>query len=343
MTSTSSDFSDYVSRSTRAIGHVRDGERWVARDIRQPDAQSPAGGVSSSVIDMARWMRMVLALGSFDGKTVVDPSVMSYYQTEADPHPAANGHTWLRGKVLGGSSSVNGMIDLRGHSDDYDAWERDWGCHGWNFRTLVPYFRKAEGSQRFVNEFHGADGPLGVSMPIAPLPVADAFIKAAQQYGIPYNPDFNGAKQEGAGFYQLTQRDGRRSSAASAFLKPAMGRKNLEVRMGVQVSRVVVEKGRAIGVEILSGNNREILRAEREVIVTSGAIGSPKLLLPQRDAGSIGDAVSAEQARLGGGALGEEARLADTAALDRLTKARSYLWRVTFNRGGETFNTAFGG
>jgi choline dehydrogenase-like flavoprotein len=116
-------------------------------------------------------------------------------------------------------------------------------------------------------------------MPVAALPVADAFIKAAQQYGIPYNPDFNGAKQEGAGFYQLTQRDGRRSSASSAYLGPAAGRKNLTIRMGVQVARIVVEKSRAVGVEIASVDGRETLRAEQEVILTSGAIGSPKLML----------------------------------------------------------------
>lgn len=197
------------------------------------------------------------------------------------PQKHMNGRVlwYTQAKVLGGGSAINAQIYTRGNADDYDAWERDWGCHGWNFRTLIPYFRRAEGNQRFVNEFHGADGPLGVSMPIAALPVADAFIKAAQQYGIPYNPDFNGAKQEGAGFYQLTQRDGRRSSAATAYLKPAAGRKNLEVRMGVQVARIVVEKGRAVGVEIVTASGRETLRAEREVIVTSGAIGSPKLLL----------------------------------------------------------------
>jgi choline dehydrogenase-like flavoprotein len=197
------------------------------------------------------------------------------------PQKHMNGRVlwYTQAKVIGGGSSINAQIYTRGNADDYDAWERDHDCHGWNHRTLLPYFRRAEGNQRFANEFHGSDGPLGVSMPIAALPVADAFIKAAQQYGIPYNPDFNGAKQEGTGFYQLTQRDGRRSSAASAYLGPAAGRKNLEVRMGVQVIRIVLEGSRAVGVEIMTAGGRETLRAEREVIVTSGAIGSPKLLL----------------------------------------------------------------
>ncbi|MEI7601341.1 MAG: GMC family oxidoreductase N-terminal domain-containing protein [Aestuariivirga sp.] len=186
---------------------------------------------------------------------------------------------YTQAKILGGGSAINAQIYTRGNADDYDAWERDHGCHGWNYRTLLPYFKRAEGNQRFVNEFHGADGPLGVSMPVAALPIADSFIKAAQQYGIPYNPDFNGSRQEGAGFYQLTQRDGRRSSTSSAYLAPAAGRKNLTVRMGVQVARIVVEKSRAVGVEIMSAGGREVLRAEHEVILTSGAIGSPKLML----------------------------------------------------------------
>ncbi len=186
---------------------------------------------------------------------------------------------YTQAKVLGGGSAINAQIYTRGNGADYDAWEKEWGCTGWNFSTCLPYFKRAEGNQRFVDTWHGADGPLGVSMPLAPLPVADAFIKAAQQYGIPYNPDFNGARQEGCGFYQLTQKDGKRCSAATAYLKPAEGRKNLEVRMNVHVARIVLEKTRAVGVEIITPQGREVIRAEREVIITSGAIGSPKLLL----------------------------------------------------------------
>ena len=188
---------------------------------------------------------------------------------------------YTQAKVLGGGSSINAQIYTRGNAMDYDAWEKDHGCHGWSYRTMLPYFRKAEGNQRFVNEYHGSDGPLGVSMPLAPLPIADAFIKAAQQFGIPYNPDFNGAKVEGVGFYQVTQRDAKRSSTSMAYLHPVRTRKNLMVRTGVTASRIIVENGRATGVEIRSSGNgaMEILKAEREVIITSGAIGSPKLLL----------------------------------------------------------------
>ncbi len=186
---------------------------------------------------------------------------------------------YTQAKVLGGGSAINAQIYTRGNAADYDAWESQHGCHGWNFRTVLPYFRRAEGNQRFVNEFHGGDGPLGVSMPLAPLPIADAFIKAAQQYGIPYNPDFNGAQQAGVGFYQLTQRDGKRSSAASAYVRPNAGRNNLEVRTGVFINRIVIENHRAVGVEIRDGSRNIVIRADREVIITSGAIGSPKLLL----------------------------------------------------------------
>ncbi len=156
----------------------------------------------------------------------------------------------------------------RGNAADYDAWEKDWGCHGWNFRTTLPYFKRAEGNQRFVDTWHGADGPLGVSMPLSPLPIADAFIKAAQQYGIPYNPDFNGAKQEGVGFYQVTQKDGKRCSAAHRLSAASDGSVQSGGAHGRTGTRLVIENNRAVGVEIATGGARQIIRAEREVIVT---------------------------------------------------------------------------
>lgn len=186
---------------------------------------------------------------------------------------------FTQARVIGGGSSINAQIYTRGNARDYDSWARDHGCEGWSYRDILPYFRRAEGNERFNDEFHGADGPLGVSMPRATLPVCDAFIRAAQEYGMPYNPDFNGRYQRGVGFYQLTQRDARRCSAAVAFLKPAEARPNLTVMTGTQACRVLVEKGRATGVEILRGERREPVRARREVIVSSGAIGSPRLLM----------------------------------------------------------------
>jgi choline dehydrogenase-like flavoprotein len=187
---------------------------------------------------------------------------------------------YTQGKVLGGGSTINAQIYTRGNALDYDAWAQEDGCEGWSYREVLAYFKRAEDNQRFVNDYHSYGGPLGVSMPISPLPICDAYFRAAQEMGIPYNDDVNGVRQEGVGFYQLTQRSARRSSAASAYLDPARARPNLTIRTGVLTTRVIVEKGRAVGVEIVEkGSAPTIVRANREVLVASGAFGSPKLLL----------------------------------------------------------------
>ncbi|RWB34041.1 GMC family oxidoreductase [Mesorhizobium sp.] len=188
---------------------------------------------------------------------------------------------YTQAKVIGGGSSINAQIYTRGNARDYDAWEKEEGLAGWGYRDVLPYFKRAENNQRYANDYHGDQGPLGVSNPIAPLPICEAYFRAGQEVGIPFNPDFNGVAQEGVGYYQLTQKDARRSSASVAYLRPIRERKNLTVRTGVLVTRIVVEKGRAVGVEIVDrpGGQPTILRAEREVIVSSGAIGSPKLLM----------------------------------------------------------------
>ncbi len=187
---------------------------------------------------------------------------------------------YTQAKVIGGGSTINAQIYTRGNALDYDGWAQEEGCEGWSYREVLPYFKRAEDNQRFVNDYHAAGGPLGVSMPISPLPICDAYFRAAQEMGIPYNDDVNGARQDGVGFYQLTQRNARRSSAATAYLDPVRARPNLTIRAGVLTTRIVVEKGAAVGVEIVGrGDGPTILRADREVLVTSGAIGSPKLLL----------------------------------------------------------------
>jgi choline dehydrogenase-like flavoprotein len=186
---------------------------------------------------------------------------------------------YTQARVIGGGSSINAQIYTRGNALDYDAWATEAGCDGWSYRDLLPYFRRAEGNERMGGDYHGTDGPLGVSMPRATLPVCDAFLRAAQEYGMPYNPDFNGARQAGAGFYQLTQRDVRRSSVATAYLKPAETRRNLTVLTGAQALRILTEGHRAIGVEVATGSTLARHHAAREVIVTSGAIGSPRLLM----------------------------------------------------------------
>ncbi|MGK8639002.1 GMC family oxidoreductase [Brucella anthropi] len=183
---------------------------------------------------------------------------------------------YTQAKVIGGGSSINAQIYTRGNVADYDLWAGEDGCTGWDYRHVLPYFKRAEDNQRFNDDFHSYGGPLGVSMPSAPLPICDAYIRAGQELGIPYNPDFNGREQAGVGFYQLTQRNRRRSSASLAYLSTIKDRKNLTVRMNAPVRNIELEKTRVTGVTLMSG---EVLRAGREVIVSSGAIGSPKLLL----------------------------------------------------------------
>ena len=212
---------------------------------------------------------------------------------------------YTQAKVIGGGSTINAQIYTRGNALDYDGWAHEDGCEGWSYAEVLSYFKRAEDNQRFVNAYHAYGGPLGVSMPISPLPICDAYFRAAQEMGIPYNDDVNGARQEGVGFYQLTQRGARRSSVASAYLAPVRGRANLTVRLDVMATRIVVERGRAVGVEIIEKGERKILRAEREVVVTSGTIGSPKLLMqsgigPADHLKSVGVPVIHDLAGVGG-------------------------------------------
>lgn len=223
------------------------------------------------------------------------------------PQKHMNGRVlrYTQAKVIGGGSSINAQLYTRGNAADYDLWAAEDGCEGWDYRSILPYFKRAEDNQRFADDYHGYGGPLGVSMPVAALPICDAYIKAGQELGIPYNHDFNGRQQAGVGFYQLTQRNRRRSSASMAYLAPIKGRKNLTVRMGARVARIVLEGRRAIGVEIATDRGAEIIRADREVLVTSGAIGSPKLLLqsgigPADHLKSVGVKVLHDLAGVGG-------------------------------------------
>ena len=187
---------------------------------------------------------------------------------------------YTQAKVLGGGSSINAQIFTRGNPKDYDEWSELDGCKGWSFRDILPYFKRSEDNQRFSNAYHGTGGPLGVSAPINPLPINEAFIRAGQEYGLPYNPDFNGATQLGVGHYQITVRNARRSSTAVEYLKPARQRGNLTVITGRSVTRIIVEKGRAVGVELgAAGGATETIRCERDVIVSSGTIGSARLLM----------------------------------------------------------------
>ncbi len=227
--------------------------------------------------DKSRWIHWPAGLFKLlDGS---DRFLFSY-QTSPIKNVGNRELYFPQGKVLGGGSSVNAMVYLRGNALDYDGWASE-GCEGWAYRDVLPYFCKSEANERFSNEYHGVDGPLGVSDHVSPLPINSAFIKACQEAGIPYNSDFNGAYQEGCGHWQVTQRSGRRSSTAAAFLRPAMDRPNLEVKVESQASRIILEKGRATGVEYSQSDvsHQLIVHADQEVILASGAIGSPKLLM----------------------------------------------------------------
>jgi choline dehydrogenase len=186
-----------------------------------------------------------------------------------------------RGKVLGGSSSINWMVYIRGHRADYDEW-RDAGCEGWGYDELLPYFKRSEDNERGASEYHGVGGPLTVSEGRSRNPITEAFLDGCDQAGLSRNEDFNGAEQDGFGRYQLTERDGRRCSTALAYLHPAMSRPNLMVETFMHVHRVLFEGDRAVGVQAARVGQVDGLRellAEREVILCGGAYNSPQLLM----------------------------------------------------------------
>jgi choline dehydrogenase-like flavoprotein len=186
--------------------------------------------------------------------------------------------TMVQASVLGGGSSVNAMIYIRGVPADYAQWEA-LGATGWGYDDVLPYFRKAEDNNRFCNEVHGTGGPLGVSDIDHIHPLTRAWLRACQQAGLPLNPDFNSGNQAGCGLYQITARNNRRSSAAVAYIKPARKRRNLTVGTGARVTRILIEKGRAVGVEYMKKGQIQTVRANREVILSAGAITTPKLLM----------------------------------------------------------------
>ncbi|HEX4832848.1 MAG TPA: GMC family oxidoreductase N-terminal domain-containing protein [Trebonia sp.] len=188
---------------------------------------------------------------------------------------------WPRGRVLGGSSAMNAMIYVRGSRYDFDSWRDDFGCVGWGYRDLLPYFRRSEANSRGESRWHGAEGPLPVTDLAYQSAHAKAFVAAARRRGAPDIDDFNGPVQEGVGFYQVTQREGRRCSVADAYLPPAVraARPNLTIRTGVLVTGVLIEGGRAAGVTVRHQGSDETIRAQAEVILAAGAVGSPQLLM----------------------------------------------------------------
>ena len=226
-----------------------------------------AGGEDRNI-----WIHIPLGYGRLFSNATVN----WLYQTE--PEPELNGRQVIqpRGKVLGGSSSINGLLYVRGQPQDFDHW-RQLGNAGWSFEDVLPYFRKAEDQGRGADELHGRGGPLAVS-DVGPHPVCDAFIAAAEQAGFARNADFNGPIQEGAGYYQVTSRNGRRCSTAVGYLRPARRRHNLAIAPNALTRRILFEGRRAVGVEYRQDGETRVARADGEVILASGAFGSPQLL-----------------------------------------------------------------
>ncbi|KIN74282.1 GMC family oxidoreductase [Sulfitobacter guttiformis] len=212
-------------------------------------------------------------------KTIHNPAVDWCYKTEADPGLNNRRLDWPRGKVLGGSSSLNGLLYVRGQPQDYDRW-RQMGNAGWGWDDVLPLFKRAETNERGADEYHGDQGPLSVSDMRIQRPITDAWVAAAQAAGYKFNPDYNGAKQEGVGFFQLTARNGRRCSTAVAYLNPARKRPNLTIITHAQVERVLLDGSRATGVQYKDKSGiLQSLLAAKEIILSGGSINSPQLLM----------------------------------------------------------------
>jgi choline dehydrogenase len=245
------------------------------------------------------WIHVPLGFAKlFDNATV-------NWRYSSEPEPELNNRKIIqpRGKVLGGSSSINGLLYIRGQHEDYDHW-RQLGNAGWSFADVLPYFKRAEDQERGADELHGTGGPLSVSDVCEPHPLCEAFIAAAQASGIPRNDDFNGATQEGVGYFQLTTRNGRRWSTAAGYLKQARQRHNLKVELNALATRILFSGRRAVGIEYRQGDTLRTAYADGEVILAGGAFNSPQLLQlsgigPAALLRSHGIAVTADMAGVG--------------------------------------------
>jgi choline dehydrogenase len=271
------------------------------------------------------------------------------------PVPSLDGRSlwWPRGKVLGGSSSINAMCYIRGHARDYDEWA-ELGAEGWGWQDVLPYFRRSENNERGASEYHGDAGPLSVSNHRHVNPLSQAFLQAAGEAGFAASDDFNGARQEGFGWYQTTTRDGARCSSAAAYLTPIRGRANLTVITGATASRITFEQGRATGVVYsVRGRGAYCEGASREVIVSGGAINSPQLLMlsgigPADHLRQHGIEVIADLPGVGGNLQDH----LDVCTMQRCVRGVSYdqasdvsvaLQYYLFNRGPGTSNIAEAG
>ncbi|MGZ8347573.1 MAG: GMC family oxidoreductase, partial [Allosphingosinicella sp.] len=206
------------------------------------------------------WSNVLIHTPIGFGKTLNDPKVNWIYETEPDPGTGGRPHKWPKGKVLGGSSSINAMLYIRGQAADYDGWAQ-MGCQGWSYDDVLPYFRRSQHQERGECESHGVGGPLNTCDYSERNEVSQALLDACIEAGIPYSPDINAREQEGVTWFQLTEKGGKRCSTAVAFLHPVMGRENLRVETEAQTTRILFEGKRAVGVEYVQGGATKVARA----------------------------------------------------------------------------------
>jgi choline dehydrogenase len=216
-------------------------------------------------------------------KMINGSKFMRYHKTTPQAHLDGRMHDIPQGNVLGGGSSVNAQVYMRGRPDDYDAWDAILRGNndgiGWGWKDVLPHFRGMEGNNRLANELHGTEGPLQVSDPGHIDDMSRWFVQAVQTLGEPFNPDFNGPNQRGVGFYQFTNRKGKRSSAAYAFISPQLKNPKLTVRLGAEVDRILIENGRAVGVAFRDKQGQHVAKASREIVLAAGALVTPKILM----------------------------------------------------------------
>ena len=223
------------------------------------------------------WSNLMIHTPIGFGKTLNDPKVNWLYETEEDPGSGGRKHKWPKGKVLGGSSSINGLLYIRGQAADYDGW-RQMGCEGWSYSDVLPYFRRSEHQERGGDDFHGTGGPLNISDMTEQHPISGALLEAAVEAGVPRSPDINAASQEGVTWFQFTIKKGQRHSTAVGYLHGVMGRPNLAVATEAQATRVLLDGKKAVGVEYIQKGQKRTAKANAEVILAAGAVASPQIL-----------------------------------------------------------------
>jgi choline dehydrogenase len=279
---------------TLAVGIALGAGCGTTRDAAPPyDYVVVGAGAAGSVLahrlteDPATRVLVLEAGGPDDDPRIRQPSAFRQllatpfnWGEATEPEPFLNDRevTLPRGRGWGGGGTISAMVYVRGHAADFDRWEEQ-GSAGWGYDDVLPYFKKAENQERGASEFHGVGGPQNVADPRWVSPISAAFLEAARQAGLPENDDFNGARQEGVGLYQLNQKDGQRHSAADAYLRPALGRENLTVESHARVTRVLFEDRRAVGVEYVREGQTRSVRVAREVVLSAGTIGSAQVLL----------------------------------------------------------------